>query len=162
MEDMGGTPWAVAFGESGDGAVVQQLDPFDGSVDPVAIADGEAGEAFVFFIPQGYLLPGLFLEALQSLVKVSNGLCVFFHIPVMDSISLFDGLDEGRGELTESDGVPDVKALYEVSCGRWRDGVDMGVVEIRDGHEDCRGSAGGLVWCHGYIGIGGVEWKGVG
>ena len=46
VEDMRGATRAVAFSKAGDCAVVQQLDPFDGLVDAVAVADSEVGEAF--------------------------------------------------------------------------------------------------------------------
>ena len=68
VEDVRGTPWAVAFGESGYGAVVQQFDPLDGPVDAVAVADCEAGETLVLFVPGGYLLSCLLLESLQPLM----------------------------------------------------------------------------------------------
>ena len=116
VEDMGGTPWTVAFSEPRDCAVVQELDPFDGSVDTIAVADGEPGEAFVLFVPQRYLLPSFFLESFESLMEVSNSFGVLFHVPVVDPVSLLDGLDKRCGELTESDWVTDVEALYEVSC----------------------------------------------
>ena len=113
---MGGTPRTVAFGEPGNGTVVQQFDPLDGSVDAVAIADGKAGEAFVFFIPQGYLLPGLFLESLEPLMKVSDGLCILFLFLVVDPIPLPNGLYERLGEIAEPNWVRDVETLDKVGC----------------------------------------------
>ena len=136
MEDMGGTPWAVAFSEPRDCAIVQQLDPFDRSVDSIAIADGETREALILLISWRYLLPGLLLKAFEPLMKVSDGLGILFHIPVVDSVPLLDGLDKGRGELAESDRVADVKALNKVSRGSRGDGVDVRVVEVGDRHED--------------------------
>ena len=115
MEDVGGTPQAVAFGEPRDHAVVQQFDPFDGSVDTVAVADGETRETLVFLIPWGYLFPGLLLELLEPLVKVSNGLCILLLFLMMDSVLLSNGLYERLGEVAESDWVVDVKALNDVS-----------------------------------------------
>ena len=115
MEDVRGTPWAVTFSKPGDGAVVQQFDPFDGSVDAIAVADGEAGEAFVFFIPWGYLLPGLLLETLQPLMGVSNGLRILVLFLMMDPVPLSDGPNERFGEAVKSDRVVDVESLNEVS-----------------------------------------------
>ena len=140
---MGGTPWAVAFSEPGDCAVVQQLDPLDRSMDAVAVADGEAGEAFVFFIPWGYLLPSLLLEALQSLVEVSNGLRILVLLLVMDPILLPDGSDERLGEVVESDRIVNVESLNEVGGRGRQDEVSVRDVEIGDGHRDCHGSARG-------------------
>ena len=131
-------------------------------MDAIAVADGEAGEAFVFFVPRRYLLPGLLLESLQSLVKVSDGLCVLFHVLVMDSISLLNGFDERRSELAKLGWVADVKALYNVSCRCRGDGISVGDVEVGDGHEDCCRGAWRSVWRHGDISVGGAEWKGVG
>ena len=85
-------------------------------MDTVAVANGEAGEAFVFFIPWQYFLPGLFLKPLEPLVKVSDGLCILVLFLVMDSISLSNGLYEGLSEVTEPDWVIDVETLDEVSC----------------------------------------------
>ena len=70
---MGGTTWAVAFCEAGHRIVVQQFYPLDRLVYTIAVADGEKGEAFVFFVPGGYLLPCLFLESLQFLMEVVAG-----------------------------------------------------------------------------------------
>ena len=109
VENVGSTPRAIAFSESGDGAVVQQLDPFDGPVDTITVANSEAGEALVFFIPQGYLLPGLLLEALQSLMEVSNSFRVLILFLMVDPVLLLDGLDEGLGEAVESNRVVDVE-----------------------------------------------------
>ena len=131
-------------------------------VDSIAIADCETGKTFVFLIPWGYLLPGLFLKAFEPLMKVGDGLGILLHIPVVDSIPLLDGFDEGRGELAEPDRIADVKSLYEVSCRGRRDGVDVRGVEVRDRHEDCSGSTRGAIWGHGDVGVGGAEWKGVG
>ena len=113
---MGGAAWAVAFGETGDCTVVQQFDPFDRSMDAVAIADGEMGEAFVLFIPRRYLLPGLLLKAFEPLVKVSNGLCILLLFLMMDPVPLSNGLYKGLGKAAEPDWVSNVKALDEVSC----------------------------------------------
>ena len=159
MEDVRGTPRPVAFGEPRNCAVVQKFDPFDRSVDAVAVADGEAGEAFVLFIPGGYFLPCFLLKSLKSLVEVSDSLGVLLHIPVMDPVLLLDGFDEGRGELAKSDRIPDVKTLYEVSHRRWGDGVGMGSAEVGDGHEGCCGGARGSVWCHRDVGVRGTEWE---
>ena len=105
VENVRGTPRAVSFSESRDRAVIQQLDPFDGPVNAVAVADGEPGEALVFLISRGNLLPGLLLKSFEPLVKVSDGLSILFHIPVMDPVPLFDGFNEGRSELAKSDRV---------------------------------------------------------
>ena len=115
VEDVGSTPRAIAFGEPGDCAVVQQLDPFDGSVDAVAVADGESREAFVLFIPRGYLLPSLLLKSLELLVKVSDGLSILILLLVMDPIPLPNGLYKGFSEATEPDRVVDIETLDEVS-----------------------------------------------
>ena len=161
VEDVRGTSQAVAFGECGNCAIVQQLDPFDGSMDAVAVADSKAGEAFVFFIPWGYLLPCLLLESFQSLVKISNGLRILLLLLMADPVLLPDGLNEGLGEVAESDWVVDVKALNDVSCRRRGDRIGVGDVEAGNGHEDrCRG-AGGAIGGHGDISVRGSEWKGV-
>ena len=116
MEDMRGTPWAVAFGEPRDCAIVQQFDPLDGPVDAVAVANGKAGETFIFFIPRGYLLLGLFLKLFEPLMKVSDGLCILFLLLVIDPVLLSNSLDEGFGEAAESDWVVDVEAFNDVGC----------------------------------------------
>ena len=156
---MRGTPWSVAFGEAGDCAVVQQLDPFDRPVDAVAVADGEPRETFVLFVPRGYLFPSLFLESLKFLVEVSDGLGVLLHISVMDSVPLLDGFNQRCGKLAKLDGIPDVETLYEVSCGYRGDGISVGDAEIGDGHKGCSGGARGSIRCHGDVGIGGTEWE---
>ena len=115
VENVGSTAQTVAFGEAGDCAVVQELDPFDGTVDAVAVADGEIGKTFVLFIPGGYLLPGLFLKALQSLVKVSNGFRVLLLFLVVNPVLLPDGVNEGLSEVAESDWVVDIEPLNDVS-----------------------------------------------
>ena len=159
VKDVRGASRPVAFGESRDCAVVQELDPFDGPMDAIAIADCKAGEAFILLIPGGYLFPRFFLEMLESLVEVSDSLSVLFHIPVMGSVLLLDSFDEGCGELAKSDGISDVETLYEVSCGRWGDGVSAGGTEVGDRHEGrCVGSRG-LIGCHGDVGVWGAEWE---
>ena len=120
------------------------------------------GEAFVLFIPRGYLLPGFLLKSFKPLVKVSDGLGILFHIPVVNPVPLLDGFNEGRGELTKSDRVADIKALYEVSCRGRGDGVGARGAEVGNGHEGGCGDSRGLVWCHGNVGVGGTEWERVG
>ena len=105
-------------------------------MDAVAVADGETREALVFFIPRGYLLPGLLLKAFEPLVKVSDGLRILFLFLVVDSIPLTDGLYELFGEGAEPDWVADVKPLDNVSCRGWRDGIGGGSIEVGDRHED--------------------------
>ena len=131
MEDMRGTPWTIAFGEPRDSTVVQQFDPLDGAMDAIAVADGEAREALVFFIPRGYLFPCLLLKAFESLVEVGDSLRILFLFLMMDPIPLADGLYKLLGEVAEPDQVVDIEPLNDVS-GRGRgDGVSAG-----DGHED--------------------------
>ena len=81
---------------------------------------------------------------------------------MVNPIPLLDGLDERLSELAESSWVVDVEALYEVSCRRQGNRIDVGGAEIRDRHEDCCGGTGGSVWRHRNISIGGAEWKRVG
>ena len=157
MKYVGGASRAVAFGESGDGAVVQQLDPFDGSVDAVAVADSEAWKTFVFFIPRGYLLPSFLLEPLKSLVEVSDGLRILILLLVMNPVVLVDGLNELLGKGAEPDRVVDVESLDDVS-GRGRGDR----VNVRDGHGDGGGGAGRAVERHGDVSVWRAEWKGVG
>ena len=111
-------------------------------MDAVAIADGETREAFVFFIPRGYLLPGLLLKTFKSLVEVSDGLRILLLFLVMDPVPLSDSLYERLGEAAESDRVHDVEALHDIACGCWGDRIDVGDGEIGDGHEDRRGGTG--------------------
>ena len=156
VKNVRGTSWAIAFGESGDCAVVQQFDPFDWSVDAVTVADCKTGKALVLFISRRYLLPSLFLELLESLVKVSNGLCILLLFLMMDSVSLTDGLYELFSEITEPDWVVDVEPLDDVS-GRGRgDGVD-----VRDRHGNGGRGTGRAAGHHGDIGVWRAEWKGV-
>ena len=63
MEDVGGAAWAIISGKCRDHTVVEHLDPLDRSVDAVATADGEVGEAFINLVagwgfPVGPLLGG--------------------------------------------------------------------------------------------------------
>ena len=162
VEDVRDTSWSIPFGESRDCTVVQEFDPLDRSVNAVAVADSKAGEAFVLFIPRGYLFPCFFLESFESLMEVSNGLSILFHIPVVDPVPLLDGFDKGRGELTKSDRIADIKALYEVSRRGRGDRVDVRGVEVRERHEDRSGGARGSVWSHGDVGVRGTEWERVG
>ena len=162
VKDVRGTPRTVTFCEPGDRAVVQQLDPFDRPVDAIAVADGETGEAFVFFVSRGYLLPGLFLEPFEPLMKVGDGLYILLLLLVMDPVPLSNGLYEGLSEVAEPDWVSDVKTLDEVSCGGRRDGVGMGNVEVGSGHEDGGRGRRRAVWGHRDVGVWGVEWKGIG
>ena len=157
MENVRGAAWTITFGEARDCAVVQKLDPLDGSVDAVAVADGEVGEAFVFFIPRRYFFPGFFLEVLQPLMEVSNGCRVLLLLLVMDSIPLSDGLYEGFGDTVEPNWVVDVEPLNDVSSGSGRDGFDIG-----DRHEDRCRSARGAIRGHGDVSVWGAEGKGVG
>ena len=157
VEDVRGTPWAVVFGEPGDRAVVQQFDPFDGPMDTVAVADGEARKAFVFFIPGGYPLPSFFLETFEPLMKVSDGFRILLLFLMMNSVSLADGLYELLSEVAESDRVVDVKPLNDVSSRGWGNGVD-----VWDGHKDGGRGTGRAVRCHGNVGIWRAEWERVG
>ena len=140
VEDMGGAARAVSFSESQDRAVVQKFDLFDRTVDTIAVANGEVREAFVLFIPRRYLFPGLFLELLQSLLEVSNGLCILLLFLMVDPVSLPDGLNEGFGEAAEPNWVIDVESLDEVSGRCWGYRVSTG-----DRHEDGYGGARGTV-----------------
>ena len=92
VENVRGAARAIAFHEAGHRTVVQQLDPLDGLVDAVAVANGEEGETFVLFISRGYLLPSLLLKFLQSLVEVSDGARILILLLVIDPISLPNGL----------------------------------------------------------------------
>ena len=140
VEDMGSTSWTVAFGEPGDCAIVQQLDPFDGLMDAIAVADGESGEAFVLFIPWGYLFPSLLLELLKPLVKVSDGFGILLLFLVMDPVALTDGLYELFSEIAEPDWIVDVEPLDNVSGRGWGDGID-----VRGRHEDSGRGRGGAI-----------------
>ena len=117
MEDVRGAAGAVAFGETGDGAVVEQLDPLDRSMDAIAVGNGEEWETLVFFIPWGYLLPYLLLESLQPLVEVSNHVCILILFLLVDPVLLLDSLYEGLSDTAESDWVVDVEPLDDVSSG---------------------------------------------
>ena len=137
VENVRGTPWAVAFGEPRHSAVVQQLDPLDGSMDAVAVTNGEAREAFVFFIPRGYLLPSLLLELLKFLVEVSDGLGILLLFLEVDSVALADGLDELLDEVAEPNWVVDVEPLNDVGGQGRQYGVGAG-----DRHRDSGGGTG--------------------
>ena len=137
MENVRGAARAVAFGEAGDCAVVQQFDPLDGAMDAVAVADGEAWKALVLLVSWGYLLPSLLLEPLKSLVKVSDGLCILLLLLMMNSVALVDSLNELFGEVAEPDRVVDVEPLNDVSGRGWGDGVHIG-----NRHEDGGRGAG--------------------
>ena len=117
VEDVGSAAGTIAFSEPRDCAVVQELDPFDGPMDAVAVADGEVGEAFVFLVPWGYLLPRFFLESLQSLMEVSNSFCVLILLLLVDPISLPNGVYEGLGDTAEPNWVVDVESLDDISSG---------------------------------------------
>ena len=126
-------------------------------MDAIAITNREAREAFVLFIPGGYLLPSFFLEPFESLVKVSDGFSILLHVLVVDPVPLLDRFNEGRGELAESDGVSDVEALYEVGRGYGGNRVSARDVEVGDRHESCCSDGWGLIWCHRDVGVGGSE-----
>ena len=157
VENMRGTPWSISFGEPRDRAVVQQLDPLDGSVDAAVVADGEPGEAFVFFIPRGYLFPSLLLESFKFLVKVSDGLCILVLLLVMDSVALADGLYKLLREVAEPDWVVEVESLDDVSGRGWGDRVD-----VRGRHGDSGGGTGRSVERHRDVDVWGTEWERVG
>ena len=116
VKDVRGAAGAVSFGESGHHTVVKKLDPLDGSVNTIAIADGEIREALILLIPRGYLFPSLLLKAFEPLVKVSDGLCILLLFLMMDHVPLLDGPYEGLSETAEPDQVADIGALNEVSC----------------------------------------------
>ena len=157
VKDVRGASRAIAFGESGDCAIVQQLDSLDWSVDAVTVADSEARKAFVLLIPQRYFLPSFFLKLLELLVKVSDGLRILILLLVMDSVSLMDGLYELLSEVAEPGWVVDVKSLDDVS-GRGRgDGVD-----VRGRHGDGGRGTGRAVGRHRDVSVWRAEWKGVG
>ena len=60
--NVGGTSWTIVFGEGRNCAVVQQFDPFGGSVYAIALVNGEQGKAVVLFIARQHMLSGFFLE----------------------------------------------------------------------------------------------------
>ena len=157
MEDVGSAAGAVAFGEPRDCTVVQELDPFDGSVDAVAVADRKIREALILFIPRGYLLPSLFLEALQPFMEVHNGVREVVLLLFVDPVVLPNGVYEQLCDTPEPDWVIGIESLNDVSSGVWRDGVNM-----RDGHENRGAGARGTVGGHQDVSVWGAEWKGVG
>ena len=148
VKDVRGATGAVAFSEAGNCAVVQQLDPLDRLVNAVAVANREPREALVFFVSWGYLFPGLLLEPFQPLVKVSNGLCILFHLLVVDPVALADGLYKLFGEVAEPGQVVDVEPLDDVSSRCWRDRIDVG-----DRHGDGGGSTRQTARSHGDVSI---------
>ena len=116
VEDVWGAAGTVSFGESGYCTVVKEFDPFDGSVNAVAVADGETREAFILLVSGGYLFPSLLLKPFEPLVKISDGLSVLLLLLVMNRVPLPDGPNKGLSETAEPDRVVDVEALNEVSC----------------------------------------------
>ena len=117
VENMGSAAGAVAFCESRDCTVVQELDPFDGPMDTVAVADSEVREAFVFLVPRGYLLPCFLLKPLQPLMEVSDSVCKLILFLLVDPVPLLDGVYEGLRDAAEPNWVVDVESLDDVSGG---------------------------------------------
>ena len=154
VENMRGAARAVAFREAGHGTVVQQLNPLDGSVDAVAVANSEKGETFILFISRGYPLPSLLLEFFQFLIEVSNGARILILLLVMDPIPLPNGLYERLCDCSKSDWVFEIEPMKDIGSGGWQDGVSMG-----DRHEHGDVSTGRTVGGHGGVDIWGAEWK---
>ena len=142
--DVQGASWAVVLGKDGDHAVVQQLDPFGRSLYTITLIDSEQGEAIILFITGWHMLPRLFLELSQLLVKVSNHPHILILLLVVKSVLVPDGLNKRFGDASKSDWVVEVKAMEDISSSGRRDGVSAG-----DQHE------------HGDINVRGLEWKGV-